>query len=341
MFGSPYSYDALAIWCRAIRHGHGAGLTLVKVFEMQTRSGPAAMRAAAGRISRALADGSTLEEALAAEGEAFPELFVSLAVLGEYTGHIPEVFGQLEDYFRLQASMQREFRARSAWPAFQFVAGVLVIALTIFILGLVAESNNTAPTAPIGFGLTGTSGAIVFLLVVGGTVGGLYFAYKTLSKTMAGRARFEAKLLRIPVVGPCAEAVAMSRFCLAMKLTLDSSLSVFKAIKMSLRATDNEAFISQAEPIARRIKKGEELADAIGENPIFPREFHAALTVGEVSGQIPEVMARQAAYFQEEMVRRMKRLTWAMTGGVYAVVGIFMIVAIFRMFSGYAQALNG
>ena len=341
MFGHPYSYDALATWCRAIRHGHGAGLTLVKVFEMQSRNGPAAMRAAGARVARALADGTTLEDALAGEGEQFPELFIALAALGERTGHIPEVFGQLEEYFRLQASMQREFRARAAWPAFQFVAGVLVIALTMIILGWVAESNNSAPSAPIGFGLTGTSGAILFLMVVGGTVGGLYFGYKVLTKSMAKRATFEAKLLRVPVVGPAVEAVAMSRFCLAMKLTLDSSLSVFKAIRLSLRATGNEAYVAQTETIVRRVKKGEELADAIGENTVFPAEFRAVLAVGEVSGQIPEVMARQAEYFREETVRRMKRLSWAMSGGVYVLVGVFMIIAIFRMAGVYVQALGG
>jgi type IV pilus assembly protein PilC len=341
MFGSPYSYDALAMWSRAIRHGHGAGLTLVKVFEIQTRDGPRAMREAAGRIARALADGTSLEDALTAEGERFPELFVSLAALGERTGRVPEVFGQLEEYFRLQASMRREFRAKAAWPAFQFVAGVLVIALTIFILGLVAESNNSVPTAPIGFGLTGTPGAILFLTVIGGAVAGLYFGYKALTKTVAKRATLEAKLLRLPIVGPAVEAVAMSRFCLALKLTLDSSISVLKAIRLSLRATSNEAFMAQTEAVVKRVKKGDELADAIGGNPVFPREFLATLAVAEVSGQIPEVMAKQADYYREETDRRMKRLTWAMSGGVYLVVGVFMIVAIFRMAGVYVQAVGG
>lgn len=341
MFLAAYSYDALASWCRAIRHGHGAGLTLVKVCEIQSRNGPQPLREAAVRIGRALTDGTTLEDALAAEGERFPELFVSLAALGERTGNIPEVFGQLEEYYRLQASLQREFRAQVAWPVFQFVAGVLVIALTIFILGLVADSNNSTPMAPIGFGLTGTPGAILFLVVVGGAVAGLLFAYKLVTQTVAKRAWLEAKLLRVPVVGPCVEAVAMSRFCLAMKLTLDSSLSVFKSIRLSLRATGNEAFMAQTDAIARRVKKGEELADAIGGNSVFPPEFLAALAVGEVSGQIPEVMGRQADYYREETARRMKRLTWAMSGGIYVMVAVFMIVAIFRMYGGYVQTIGG
>ncbi|HJZ91043.1 MAG TPA: type II secretion system F family protein [Gemmataceae bacterium] len=341
MFRSPYSYDALATWCRAIRHGHGAGLPLVKVFQMQARNGPAALREAAGRIARKLEAGTTLEEALTAEGELFPELFTAMASLGDQTGHVPEVFGELEEYFRLQHSMRRDFRAQAAWPVFQFVAAVLVIALTIFIMGILAESRNTEPTAPIGFGLTGTSGAILFLVVVGSVVGGLFLAYHLLTKTVAKRAAFEAWLLKWPVVGPCVQAAAMSRFCLSLKLTLDSNLSIKRALRMSLRATGNGAFSSQADRIVKRLEKGDELNKAVSMIPAIPPEFLAALTVGEVSGQVPEVMAKQSEYYREETVRRSKFLTRAMGWGVYSVVGIFIIVAIFLMAGVYLKALGG
>ncbi len=341
MFLSRYSYDALAVWCRAIRHGHGAGLTLVKVFELQSRNGPQPMREAAARVARKLEAGTALEDALSAEGDAFPDLFITMATLGERMGQIPEVFGHLEEYYRLEASLRRDFRARIAWPIFQFVAGVLVIAFVIFLLGQIAESRGEQASAPIGFGLTGTSGAITFLIVIGSVVGAGIVAVKVMTKTVAQMAAFEAMLLRVPIIGPCMLAIAMGRFCLAMKLTLDSSLSVFKALRLSLKATSNGAFMAQEESIAKRVKKGDELADAIGKNPVFPADFLAALSVGEVSGQIPEVMAKQAAYYREETERQMKRVTWAASVLVYAGVAIFMIIAIFMMFSRYAEALKG
>src|SRR5262245_27721669 len=263
MFQSHYSDDALASWSRAIRHGHGAGLPLVKMFQIQGRSGPAALREPARRIAAKLELGTSLDDALKSEQEAFPELFQSMATLAERTGHIPEVFGQLEEYYRLQGSMRREFRAQAAWPVFQFIAAVLVIALTIFIMGILAESRNTEPTAPIGFGLTGTSGAIVFLVVVGGAVGGLILAYHLMTKTVAKRTAFEAWLLRWPVVGPCVRAAAMSRFCLALRLTLDSDMSIKRALRMSLNSTGNGAFMDQTDRIVKRVEKGETVNEAM------------------------------------------------------------------------------
>src|SRR5688572_16528806 len=91
MFGGRYSFDRLATWCRMVRHGHGAGLTLVRVFDLQARNGPAELRPAAARIARALEAGDSLEDALAAEAPVLPEMFVSLAGVGERTGRMPEV----------------------------------------------------------------------------------------------------------------------------------------------------------------------------------------------------------------------------------------------------------
>jgi type II secretory pathway component PulF len=339
MFGGRYSFDGLAIWCRMIRHGHGAGLTLVRVFQTQAKNGPLGLRPAADRIARKLEAGETLEDALAAEAPVLPELFVSLAAVGDRTGRLPEVMAQLEEYYQLQGQMKREFRSQTAWPIFQFVAAVLVIAFVIFIFGFLQPSEATA-NGPLGIGLIGAPGAILFLVVVGSTVGGAILAYKLLTRSVAEMAGFEAWLLRVPVIGPFVHAGALSRFCLSLRLTLDSSLSIGKAIRMSLKATGNAAFLAQSDRIVKRVNKGEEVAKAVGMNPIFPAEFLAALNVGEESGQIPEQMGRQAEFYREETARRAKILTKAMAWGVYGLVAIFIIVAIFQLAGVYVRAIN-
>jgi type IV pilus assembly protein PilC len=285
MLGTRH-YDGLAIWCRAIRHGHGAGLTLIRVFEMQARNGPMPLREKAERIIRRLESGSSLEDSLLAEGPGLPELFVSLAAVGEKSGRIPEVFGQLEEYYRLQGQMRKEFRAQAAWPIFQFIAAVLVIALTIFLLGVLAPAGQE-PNAPIGFGLTGTSGAIVFLAVVGTFVVGVVLAIKLATNTVAKQASFEAWLLRVPVVGPCMQAAAMGRFCMSLRLTLDSSMSTPKAVRLSLKATGNGAF-GTSRSDCQTHKKAMNWAGHWQERDLSP-EFIATITVGEESGLIPKL----------------------------------------------------
>src|SRR4051812_7186063 len=88
--------------CRALRHNLGAGLPLVKVMRQQSERGRPGVRRVAARLSERLQTGSSLSDALDAEGNAFPPLFVALVKVGEETGHLPDIFGELEQYYQLE-----------------------------------------------------------------------------------------------------------------------------------------------------------------------------------------------------------------------------------------------
>ena len=171
-------------------------------------------------------------------------------------------------------------------------------------------------------------------------LGVAFFLFKYLKNSAERQAQIGEILLRVPSVGGCLTALAMSRFCLAMKLTMDSSLPVDRAVRLSLEATGVAAFAAQAKPISKMLARGDELADAVGTNPVFPREFLAVLSVAEVSGQIPEVMARQTAYYQDEARRRFASLTRQMSIALSVIVGIAVIAAIFTLYGSYINTVN-
>src|SRR4051794_24436239 len=94
LFSTPLPLDALVTFCRMARVGLGAGLSLVDVFRQQAARGPTPLRPLIDRIRDKLEQGDSLEDAMKAEGDRLPPLFVSLAVVGEQTGNLPEVFGE-------------------------------------------------------------------------------------------------------------------------------------------------------------------------------------------------------------------------------------------------------
>src|SRR2546423_884731 len=98
LFPNTFPLDALASFCRMLRHGLGAGLSLVDVFRQQARRGPPPLRPTVERIASRLDQGDSLEDALKAEGDRLPALFISMAVVGEQTGYLPEAFAELERY---------------------------------------------------------------------------------------------------------------------------------------------------------------------------------------------------------------------------------------------------
>jgi type IV pilus assembly protein PilC len=343
MFSSPrLSLSDLIELCRVLRHYLSAGLVLVDVFRQQASRGRAGVRPAAGRIAAALEKGDSLEDALKPEAEVFPPLFVSLIRVGERTGMLPEVCGELEKFYTRKLKLRRQFIAQITWPVIQFVLAVFVLAAMILILGLVAQSQGPGakPFDPLGLGLLGPSGALIFLAVVWGTLGAAAGLFVYARRTLRGREGVDAWLLRVPAVGPCLRVLALSRFCLAMGLTTETGMAVHRALRLSLRATGNQAFAASSEAAESSVKAGDELTVALTRVGLFPEEFLHILAVGEESGQISEVLRRQATNYDEEAGRRLTALAATAGYGVWALVGIFIIIAIFRIALSYINLLN-
>ncbi len=320
----------LTRFCRLARHGLAAGLSLVDVFRQQADRGPPSLRPIIAAVSERLARGDGLEDALKAEGDRLPPLFVTLTAVGEQTGHLPDTFAELERYYDLQWTLRRRFLAEIAWPVFQFVMAVGVIALMLLILGLIAAAG-TKPLDPIGLG-TGVRGACTWLLLVFGILATVWGGYRLLARSLRHKAAVDRFILRVPVIGPCLEALALARFCLGLRLTLGAGLPVKSAVKRSLDATGNDAYPARYEAAAASLRRGDDLTTILKACDIFPRDFLDMVENAEEGGRTPEVMEKQAEYYQEESGLRLKVLMRMAGFGVWAVVAILIIVMIFRIF---------
>lgn len=332
MLSAELPRTALIDLCRALRHNLGAGLPIVRVFRQQATRGVPPVRPVAERIADELESGESLENALKADEARFPALFLALVGVGERTGHLPEIFGELEKYYALQLRLWREFLKQIFWPAFQFFAAIFVVAFLILILGIIAQTNGSKPLDVIGWGLTGEQGAIRFLALAFGSLAGGYVAYKLMSRSLRHRIVFDEFVLRLPAVGPCVRALAMMRFCIALRLTMETGMPIAAALRLSLRATGNSAFSSRAPLVVGRIRTGEDLTNALAATRCFTEEFENILAVAEESGRVPEVMRQQAEYYEEEASQRLKILTQLASFGVWFFVAGLIIWAIFRIF---------
>ncbi len=323
--------SALVDLCRSLRHYLGAGLSLLDVFRQQAKRGPAALRGVTGVIAKDLGKGRGLEEALNKHRDVFPPLFIALTVAGEQSGSLPEIFTELESYFRLRQRLRRQLWAQLTWPLTQFVLGVLVVALMIFILGIVNPSFD-----PLGFGLKGSSGAIVFMLIVGGVAGVLIVTCRLLFR----RAGMGAWLLKRPILGPALMALALHRFSVALRLTSGTGMPIAQAVRLSLRATGSEAFAAIEETIVSSLDKGNELTRSLNRAKLFPDEYLDMLSGAEEAGRLDDVLEHQSRYYAEESERKLTALMKAFGAAIWVLIGGFLVFLIFRIASTYIKLLD-
>ena len=276
-FSSRLPLSSVIELCRVMRHYLGAGLTLRNVFRNQATRGDMRLRPVAGRIAAELDEGSALEDAMKRQGDVFPPLMTALACVGEQTGMLPEVFTELEKYYVRQQQLRRRFIGQAAWPILQFFAAVFVLAGLICIMGLIPQASGQFALHydPIGLGLSGPEGALIFLASVFGVL--LFFAalYLVGRRLLRGGAFVDGFLLRTPILGRCLRALALTRFCLALRLTLETGMPIAKALRLSFRATGNAAFVDRLDRAVAAVKEGDELTAALTATGLFPEEFRA------------------------------------------------------------------
>lgn len=333
---------ALVAWCRTLHHCIGAGLSLTKIFKQLAKSGPRPLRDLASELEGKLNRGSSLEDALEPHRNIFPPLFIELVGVGEQTGRLEDTFRELEQYYQSSLSVQRNFRSQMMYPAIQYVAAVLIISALIFILGFLAGSGKAVNTDPLGIGLSGTAGALIFMLIGFGSVAAILVGIKFASNNVQWRAKLEGMGMVIPCWGPALLSFALQRFCVALRMCVEAGLRAEKTLHYCFRATSNSAFMSCEDRAVAVVKKGNEIGEALQTSRApFPDEFREMIRMGEETGNMSEVMERLSVRYREESERRLKTAAQLTSYAIYGLVALLIIIAIFKIASIYLGAING
>ncbi len=332
IFSPRLPLSAIVSWCRALRHGIDIGLSPVRIFKQQAKSGPQAARDLATTIAERLAQGSSLENAMKPDRSKFPPLMLELVAVGEKTGRLTETFEELERYFEQTVSMRKMFHGALIWPIFTYFAAVFIIAMMLLVLGLIAPSDGKG-FDPLGLGLLGFKGAAVVLGIGFGFGGFVAVAYLALRDNDPVRAKFEAFALNIPGLAGCFRAFALQRFSMALHMTSEAGLKADESLLYSFRATTNGAYLANAESCAKQARGGRAVDKILAGCPkkLFPEEYLDAVGVGVITGNLAEVMAKQAEQYRDEAGRKLKLLTMLVSGGVYALIGILIIIVIIKL----------
>ena len=335
MFTPKCPLPALVAWCRTLKHSLGAGLSPVRVFKQQAKSGPRVLRPIAADVAAKLEKGSSLEDAFEPYRDQFPPLFVELVAVGETSGRLEETFDELCQYYEVTDRVRRDFRSQMIYPTIQFVAAILIIAALIFVLGLLGSKMD-----PLGLGLTGTGGALTFLVVAFGTVGGLVLAVRAVLNSLKWKSRLEGMMLIVPAWGGALKCFAIHRFLIALRMTHEAGLRAEKALHYGFRATANSVFMNGEDRAVAVVKKGGAIYDALeASGAPFPDEVRDSILGAEEAGMMTEVCERLAENYREDGSRKLKEAAQCTSWGLYALGAMFIIIAIFTIYTNsIAQA---
>lgn len=339
--GSQLSWKTLATFNRSLSTMLHSGVNILKAFQVAgSKSLDPQLKQATKQIVEDLRSGSQVAVAMREQAGSFPELMIDLIDVAEQTGSLPEVLLALAEHYDNLVRLRQTFLSAIAWPIFQLVAAIMIVALLILILGMIGGSPNEKPTDILGLGLIGTQGAILWLSGCFGTAATGFIAYKMLTKGLQGQTFVHSFLLHIPVVGGCLRSFAVARFSWAFALTQQAGMPIEPSLESSLKATANGAFIASIPQTVGMVREGEDLVTTLHATGLYPRDYLELVRVGEETGTVPEALQRISPQLEDEARRSLSAMTAALAWVIWGMVAFLIVFIIFRVFSNYVALLN-
>ena len=331
----------LSTFCRSLSTMLHSGVNILKAFQVAgSKSHYPKLQRISADIVDDLRKGTEVSTALENRGNAFPPLVIDLVRVADQTGSLPEVLQGLADHYDNLIRLRRTFIGQITFPVIQFLAAILIIAGLIWLLGLIASSNNSTPMDILGLGLVGTNGALTWLggwlgAIVGGTI-----LYLIIANGFSGRAFVHGLLLKVPVVGGCLRSFAMARFSWAFALTQQAGMPIRPSLESSLKATGNGAYAAAIPMVVGLVSEGEELSVALKQTRLFPRDYLELVRVGETSGTVPETLERLSPQLEDQARRSLAALTSTLAWVIWGMVATMIVFFIFRIAMMYVNLLN-
>ncbi|MBN1912165.1 MAG: type II secretion system F family protein [Pirellulales bacterium] len=339
MFSARMTIKELLQLCRRLATSVEAGIDMRSIWKREAAgAGRGSVLRRYAMIRDAVAQGESLSKAVAACDDFFPPLFGEMVEVGEQTGQLGRVFGQLAEHYQGQLTRWRAFLAAITWPMIQLVASICIIGFVIWIVGVIAGPNGAIDI--LGLGLVGNSGLAVYVIIVSGLGIGLVFLIQVIRRGLLQAAWLERAVLKVPGLGPALVTLALARLAWALHLTLNTGMDVRRALGLSLRSTHCIRFLDQIHSIDAALASGDTIYEAFAATGVFPSDFLDAMHVGEQTGNLVESMGGLSVQYQERAKLALATLMTLAGWAVWALIAAIIIFFIIRLAFFYIGILN-
>ena len=341
MFSSKISLKAAEQFCARFATALKAGIDPLKLLESESKMVSKRHQEAAASVRDRLIAGDTLAEAMRYRSDYFPTLLIQLVAAGEQAGGLDRTFAYMSRYYRDLRETRGSFLKQIIWPLIQLAIAVLVVSLLIWIIGAVFTDPSNENLDPLGLGLRGTKGVLIFwtyialfATVVGTMAMAIWKNWFGLHKILMPIA------VKIPVIGSVLMNLALSRLTTVLSILLNAGIDAVRAVQMAFSSTGNDYYISRAELAVNQVKKNQSLAKSFSACGVMPQEFIDAIEVGELSGNETESLEMLAAEYDRRAKVALTALSVASSVAVWLFIAGFIIFLIFRLAMFYINILQ-
>lgn len=280
------------------------------------------------QITQEVSQGAALSGSFEKHPTIFPRLAVEMAGMAEAGGNLAESLGKLADHMETGAEIARKVKGALAYPVVVMcISFVTVLVMVTFIL-----PRFTKLFSQMGAKVPWTTQMLIAMsncvtgywyLFVGGSVALVYLVRRFL-RTPAGKRRFDALTLKLPLVGDVVNKIVLSRVLACMSTLLGSGVPMIKVLETSGAAANNEIVKEALLKASRDVAEGSATSQSLKAAEIFPPLVLQMVASGEKTGELPTMLEYVCTLYDRETEAKVKSLTSIIEPIMIVVLGVIV-----------------
>jgi general secretion pathway protein F len=314
----------------------GAGVPLVASLEalISQITNPLFKKVVA-QIKESVNEGNSLAYALSSHHRIFSSVYVNMVRAGEASGSLDVVLDRLADLGEHQQALRGRFKAALAYPIFMLFIGTLILFFLITfivpnITQIFREMHQTLPIPTVV--LINVSNFLksfwwlILLAIAAGIV-----IIRQLKNTPRGRYVWDEVKLRIPVLGPINNKMAVARFGRTLGSLLKAGVPLISALQIVRNIVNNAIIADVIDNTVEEIQAGKSLANPLAQSRWFPSIVVQMISVGEQSGELEAMLSKIADTYDRDVESQIMAMTSMLEPVMILVMGLivgFIVISI-------------
>ncbi|MDQ3101437.1 MAG: type II secretion system F family protein [Bacteroidota bacterium] len=287
------------------------------------------------KIREQVVRGESMSASLSSAG-GFTEYEIQSIRIGEESGRLADVCGQLAEHHADRIKINRMIRQAFAYPLFVLF---ITLGVVLFMMNVVvpmfaqvfARSGSELPALTrhvLNASVIIRSWWHVFLLSCM-ILMGILFMIKENKKWRSIR---ETILLHIPVFGELRRRSQLARLSRSMAFLLGNGSPLDRALELSERMTDSPRFRSSLAEVRRQVILGSTLKEAMASHPAYDRQFVAMIGVAEEVKQLDTMFLQLSDRYTADVQHRTTLLGSVLEPATILVIAVLVGIVLVAMY---------
>jgi general secretion pathway protein F len=289
-----------------------AGLPLDRALEILIGLSPTPPVAALlQQIRDDVRGGKALSQALDARRDVFSRFYVNIVRAGEAGGALGAVLTRLSETMERNKELRESVKSALIYPT--ILIGVAVLSVMVLLIWVVPQFEQTFAQA--GKALPLPTLVVVFLGTTlkqwwwaGAALIVLFVAWmrRRLANPVV-RGRWDARLLRWPLVGDLVTKVEVARFARTLATLLGNGVTLLSGLAIVKETLGNSVLANSLDGVIARLREGKGFGKPLDATGLYPKLAVQMILVGEESGRLEEMLNRVAEVYDREVAMAIKR----------------------------------